>query len=109
MASVYKVLAQTSPTAATMTTLYTVPAANSTVCSSISICNTSTANTSIRLAVCPGNTAVTVSQYVLYDAVCVPYDTIFLTLGMTLAATDTIRVQSSQANVGFTAFGSENY
>jgi hypothetical protein len=43
------------------------------------------------------------------DATCVANDTIFLTLGVTLAATDTIRINSTNANTSFAAFGSEIY
>ena len=40
MATTYKVLGQSAPSATTATTLYTVPAATSTVVSSISVVNT---------------------------------------------------------------------
>lgn len=109
MASTYKVLGQQNPSANTVTTLYTVPAGNSAVCSSISICNQGGANANISIAVCQANTAVTATQYIVKDATCVANDTIFLTLGITLAATDTIRINSTNANTSFAAFGSEVY
>ena len=109
MTTVYKVLGQITPTANTMTTLYTVPSGNSAVLSTLSICNQGTGNANVSLAICVANTAVTTSQYIVNNATCVANDTIFLTLGVTLAATDTIRANCSIANVSFAAFGSEVY
>ena len=59
MATVYKVLGQSAPSAATATTLYTVPSATSTVVSTINVVNTnaSTADT-IRIAVRPAGAAL---------------------------------------------------
>ena len=109
MTTVYKVLGQQTPSANTMTTLYTVPAGNAAVISTIAICNQTGANAAVGIAVCPANTTVTTSQYVVKDAVITTSDTIFLTLGVTVAATDTVRVISDSANVSFNAFGSEIY
>ena len=107
MATTYKVLGQITPTANTMTTLYTVPGATNSVVSTLTICNQGIANANVSIAVCPGNTAVTSDQYIVNTARVVPYDTVFLTLGVTVGNTDTIRVESSNANVSFNAFGSE--
>jgi len=109
MATIYKVLGQTNPTANTITTSYTVPAGNSTVISSITICNQGNANANMAIAVCPANISITTSQYIINNATCVPNDTIFLTLGVTLAATDTVRVSSTNDNTSFNIFGSELY
>ena len=109
MTTVYKVLGQNAPSANTLTTLYTVPAGNSAVLSTISICNQYTGNANVSIAICPANTSATTAQYIVNTATIVPYYTIFLTLGVTLAATDTIRVNADQANVAFGAFGSEVY
>lgn len=107
MPSSYKVLGQTAPAANTMTTVYTVPSTANAVISSVTICNQATGNAQVGIAVCPANTAVTETQYVVRNAVCVPNDTIFLTLGITLATTDTIRVVSTNGNTSFNVFGSE--
>jgi hypothetical protein len=109
MTTVYKVLGQNVPTANTVTTLYTVPSANSAVVSTVAICNQGSGNASVSLAVCVANTAVTTTQYIVKSATCVANDTIFLTVGLTLTATDTLRVNSDIANVSFAAFGSEVY
>jgi len=107
MATVYKVLGQQTPSANTATTLYTVPAATSTVVSTVTICNQSGANAAVSLAVCPANTAITTSQYIVNSALVTANDTVFLTVGVTLATTDTLRVVSNVANVSFNSFGSE--
>jgi hypothetical protein len=106
MASTYKVLGQSNPAATTLTTLYTVPAATSTVCSTLSICNQGT-STTVRVAVRPAGAGVTAAHYVVYDTVVSANDTVFLTLGITLATTDVISVYAGNANVSFGLFGSE--
>lgn len=107
MTTTYKVLGQSTPTANTVTTLYTVPSATNTVVSTIAICNQAAANANVAIAVCPANTSVTSSQYIVNNALIVANDTIFLTVGVTLDATDTLRVSANVANISFNAFGSE--
>lgn len=109
MTTTYKVLGQSNPAANTVTTIYTVPSGNSAVISSMAICNQGAANANVAVAVCVANTAVTATQYIVNGATCVAKDTIFLTLGVTVAATDTIRVSSTNANTSFAVFGSEIY
>lgn len=107
MPSLYKVLGQNNPAANTMVTVYTVPASANAVVSSLTICNQGTGNANVAIAVCPANTAVTATQYVVKNCTVVANDTVFLTLGMTLATTDTIRVESTRADTSFNVFGSE--
>lgn len=109
MTTVYKVLGQSAPTANTATTLYTVPAANSAVCSSMTICNGSGANANVSVQVAVANAASAANQYIVLNNNLVANDTLFLTLGVTLAATDTVRVTASGANVAFQLYGSEIY
>jgi hypothetical protein len=109
MTTVYKVLGQQNPAANTVTTLYTVPSGNAAVVSTLSICNQGAANANISVAVCVANTSVTATQYIVKDALITTNDTIFLTLGVTMAATDTVRISSTNANTSFAAFGSEIY
>ena len=106
MPSVYRVLGQSNPAATTLTTLYTVPAATSTVCSTLTICNQGV-STTVRVAVRPAGAGIAASQYVLYDAALSANDSNFLTLGLTLAATDVVSVYAGTANVSFGLFGSE--
>jgi hypothetical protein len=108
MATAYKVLAQGNPSATTETTLYTVPAGNSAVISTISICNQAGSSGTYRIAVRPAADATTAAKHwIVYGATVAASDAIMLTLGLTLAAGDVIRVYGSSANISFAAFGSE--
>ena len=106
MATAYKVLGQSLPAATTLTSLYTVPSATSSVCSTISICNQGV-STTYRIAVRPAGAAITASQYIVYDAAINANDTVFLTLGVTLATTDVVSVYAGTATVSFHLYGSE--
>lgn len=107
MASTYKVLGQSNPAANTLTSLYTVPAATSTVVSTIAVCNQSDTATTFRLAVRVNGEALSIKQYINYDTPLPGNDTITLTIGMTLAAGDVISIHAGSALVSFNAFGSE--
>lgn len=107
MATTYKVLGQEAPAAASDTTLYTVPAATNAVCSTLTICNTGTQSALVRAAIRVANASITTKQYVVYDTALNPADSMFLTLGVTLAATDVVTIRSSTANVAFGLYGSE--
>ena len=107
MPTVYKVLGQSNPAATTDTTLYTVPAANAAVVSTISVCNLGTASTTFRVAIRPDGNALANTQYVAYDTTVSSFDTIYLTIGATMQANSVITVRAGTANVAFSAFGSE--
>ena len=103
----YKVLGQSNPTIATLTTLYTTPASTNTIVSSLTICNQATSNATYRIAVRPANSAVDPKHYISYDTLVPSNDTIALTLGMTLGATDVVSVYANSSTVSFTLFGTE--
>jgi len=107
MATVYKVLGQNSPVATTLTTLYTTPALTSTVVSTIAICNRSSGSSTFRIAIRPGGATIANQHYLNYDTTVPPNDTIFLTIGLTLATTDIVSVYASSINLSFSMFGSE--
>jgi len=107
MATTYKVLGQSNPSATTATTLYTVPAATQAVVSTIVIANLTSSSATFRISVRPAGAAQTNAMYVAYDITVGASDSTALTLGITLGATDVITVYASTANVSFTAFGSE--
>jgi hypothetical protein len=107
MTTTYKVLGQAVTTANTLGTVYTVPASTSTVCSTISICNTTTGNANVRVAIQPGNAAIALKHYIVYDSQLVNNDTLFLTVGATLATTDVISAYANIANVSVNVYGSE--
>jgi hypothetical protein len=106
VATSYKVLGQLNPTATTMTNLYTVPGATSAVCSTLSVANLGP-STTFRIAVRPVGAALVNQHYIAYDTPVNQYDTVFLTIGVTLAATDIISVYAGTATVAFSLFGSE--
>ncbi len=107
MATAYKVLGQSNPSATTATTLYTAPSATSTVVSTIVICNQAATTATFRIAVRPGGASLAAQHYVAYDVTVGASDSTALTLGITLATTDVITVYASTATVSFAAFGSE--
>jgi hypothetical protein len=107
MATAYKVLGQSEPAATTATTLYTVPASTSTIVSTISICNRAASAATFRISVRPAGAAQADQHYIAFDAAIAAKDTLFLTVGLTLATTDVITVYSSNADTAFNAYGSE--
>jgi len=108
MPATYKVLAQNNPSATTETTLYTVPSATSAVVSTISIANQAGTSGTYRIAVRPSaDASTTAKHWIVYGATVAASDSIMLTLGITLAAGDVIRVYASSASMSFAAFGSE--
>jgi len=106
MANTYKVLGQSAPAATTNTDLYTVPAATSTVASTLVICNRSD-STYVNVAVRPSGAAIANQHYICYSTYLGATDSLFLTLGITLAATDVVTVYAGTANVTFSLYGSE--
>jgi hypothetical protein len=106
MASTYKVLAQSAPSATTNTDVYTVGSGKSAVVSTITVANRGSAGT-YRIAVRPAGATIANQHYIAYDVSAAANDTICLTLGITLAATDVVTVYASTANFSFNLFGSE--
>jgi hypothetical protein len=107
MPNVYKILGQVSPSATTETALYTVPASTSTVCSSISICNRGSAQTTFRISVSAAGGATANKDFLYYDVTLAGNDTFIATIGVTLATTDIIRVYSGNSNLSFQIWGTE--
>lgn len=108
MATTLKVLGQSNPSAATLTTLYTVGASTSAVGSSIVICNRSTTATSFRVAVRPLGAVISNEHYIYYDVAIGGNDTFIATVGITLATTDVVSVYATLATLSFNLFGQEN-
>ena len=107
MAISYKVLGQSNPAANTNTTLYTVPANTSSVCSTLVICNQAASAATFRVAVRPAGATLATQHYTSYDTNLNANDSITLTIGMTLATTDIITVRANTTTVSFNLFGSE--
>jgi len=108
MANDIKVLGQSAPLAATLTTLYTVPGATQTVCSSITVCNRSATATTFRVAVRPAGAGISNEHYLYYDVTIAGNDTFVATIGLTLDATDVVSVYNTLATLSFNLYGQEN-
>jgi len=107
MTITYRVLGQINPAPNTLSTLYTVPASTSTVISTIAVCNQANTSATYSLAVRPAGAAVSSKNYINYATTLPANDTVMITIGITLAATDVVSVAASTAQVSFLAFGSE--
>jgi len=107
MATNYKVLGQSKPAAETLTTVYTVPAATEAVVANICMTNVSATASGIRIAIRPNGDSIEDKHYIAYDTAIDGYSYEFLTMPITLDATDVISVYSSTGTVSFNVFGSE--
>lgn len=99
-------MGQSTPVATTLTDLYTVPAATQAVCSTLAVCNQSTA-TAFRVSVAVAGAVDDAKQYLFYDAAIAANSTVTITIGMTLGATDVVRVYATLATLSFNLFGVE--
>lgn len=107
MTTNYKVLGQLAAGSATNETLYTVPSVTESVISTITICNRGTASATYRLAVRPDGTTLGNNHYIAYDSTIGGNDTVALTIGVTMNASDILATYASNANLTFNAFGAE--
>jgi glucose-6-phosphate dehydrogenase assembly protein OpcA len=107
MATAYKVLGQSAPSATTATTLYTVPSAKAAIISTLVVANRDSASATFRVSVRPAGAAQANQHYIAYDVSVGANDSTALTLGITMATTDVLTVYASTANLSFNAFGSE--
>jgi hypothetical protein len=107
MPTVYKVLAQSAPSATTATDIYTVPSSTQTVISTIVVANRAATDATYRIAVRPNAATLANQHYVAYDVTVGASDSTNLTLGITVDAADVITVYASTANLSFNIFGTE--
>jgi hypothetical protein len=107
MATTYKVLGQSKPSATTATTLYTCPSTTQTVISSLVVTNQAATGGSYRIAIRPNGAALSGEHYIAYDAPISATSFVSLTLGLTIDASDVLTIYSSSADISFNAFGSE--
>jgi len=107
MATIYKVLGQSKPTANTLTSLYTVPASTSAVISTIVVCNTTSSNEEIRIAVRPAGEAIADKHYIVHTVGVPAFSNYTYTLGITLATTDVVSVYGLGGFASFSLFGTE--
>ena len=105
MADTIQILGQQAPAAATATTLCT-GSTNGTSVSSISVCNTNSSSITFRVWLRVGAASDSFTTQALFaDMTLAANDTYVATIGLTLASSDNIRVQTNTANVVFMAFG----
>lgn len=107
MANAYKVLGQIAPSATTATAIYTVPSATEAVVSSVTIAERGGSAATFRLAVRPNGATLADEHYIAYDVAIAANDTVILTLGITMDATDILQAYASSADLSFNAFGTE--
>jgi hypothetical protein len=109
MPTSYKILGRKHSASATMEELYSVPSSTSAVVSTITICNISNVSRTYRIAIKPATgTTLASEHYIAYDVAIAANDTTALTLGVTLAASNSIHVYASaSSSLTFQAFGSE--
>lgn len=107
MAIIYKVLGQINPTQDVLTTAYTVPALTQTIVSTVAVCNQSSSPVSFSIAVRPAGASIQNRHYINYNTPILPYDTVTLTLGLTLGNTDVISCSANSSSLSFNIFGSE--
>lgn len=105
MAENYEKLGESAPSAATATTLYTVPSSTDVVVAFISVCNRSAVATSFRLGIDVGGSGDTDSQWSYYDCPIAGNETVEVMRGATLTATDLIRCYATLATLSFNAYG----
>ena len=92
---------QLAPSAATLTTLYTVPAATTGVISSLVVCNRSATPTSFRIANRLLGAAISNEMYTHYDTTIGANETVIVKSGETFNATDVISVYATLATLSF--------
>lgn len=114
MATTYKVLGQSAPAVATNTDVYQVPANTQSIISTISVANTTSSQSTYRIAVRPAGESLATKHYIVYDAALAANDSIAITLGATLrnatgtlASGDVVTVYSNTGGVSVTLFGTE--
>ena len=107
MPTEYRVLGQSIPSANTLTTLYTVPTAKQAVISTISVCNQAASNATYGICFRQAGASQTASQYIAMGATVPANDSIVMTLGVALTASDVVSVSASTATVSFGCFGSQ--
>lgn len=103
MAGETGILAQSNPSAATLTSALTVGGGGETI-SEIYIANTGSAGAAVRLAISPAGAAVATEHYLLYDEDIGVGRTLTISFrpkGLRLGAGTIVRVYASTANVSF--------
>src|SRR3954463_8593331 len=103
-----KLLAQSAPSATTLTTLYTCPSCACTTIQTLTICNRSGVATTFRISCAPKGAADAVAHYLYYDTAIAANATVLLNeLGLKLTEADELRIYAGANTLSFSAFGIE--
>lgn len=106
--STYKILGQSAPTTTSNADLITVGASKSQIVSTLNVANVTATAATTRVFARIAGAAAAAGNALLYDVSIPANSSASFTLGITLAATDVITVQTGTANaLTFTAFGTE--
>jgi hypothetical protein len=100
-----KLLGQSKPAATTPTDLYTVPASTQANLN-LFVANQEQAGDTIRVSLALAGLALESKQYIVYD-VSIAANSVYKITGISLAATDKLRVYSTNGTCSFTATGVE--
>jgi hypothetical protein len=107
MPNAYKILGQVAASGAANTDLYTTPSGYYAVTSTLSACALG-ASSYVRVACIPSGQSIDQKNYIMYDSYVNQYDSLFLTLGVTLNQSEKITVYASGGGpVAFSLFGTE--
>jgi hypothetical protein len=106
MATTYKVLGQLASTTSAVA-LYTCPSATQTIVSTLVVCNRAAAAKTYKIILRPDDEALADKHYIAFDTPLAANDSVALTLGITMNASDKLYVLGSDTNLSFSLFGSE--
>lgn len=106
MTNTYKILGQNKPSAATLTSLYTVPSSTQSIPKELTVCNQSATPTTIRVAVRLAGAAISAEMYLYYDMALGGNETLILPVPP-MGATDILSVYATLATVSFVVGGVE--
>jgi hypothetical protein len=94
---------QSAPLATTETALYTAPTGARCVIVQLNVCNRGTTAATVRVTKVIGGGATANANYIYYDTLIPPGDTLNRVAGDFLNAGDILRVWASNANITFDA------
>ena len=106
MATTYKVLGQWASTTSAVA-LYTCPSATQTIVSTLVVCNRAAAAKTYKIILRPDDETLADKHYIAFDTPLAANDSVALTLGITMNASDKLYVLGSDTNLSFSLFGSE--
>lgn len=100
-----KPVAQLYPSAAVLTTLYTVTDNPSINLTSLIVCNHSGTNDSFRFAIAIAGEADANKQYIYYDMVVAANDSLRVELSINVLLNTAIRIYATNGTLSFSLFG----